>query len=76
MKFNYEHEKRVFEKEWMYIEKQCLEVGIAKDEIERVKADEWEAFRRERSFRYFTVHFKSNFNFITHIIHSPLQFDL
>ena len=57
MKFNYEHEKRILEKEWMYIEKQCLEIGIAKDEIERVKADEWEAFRRERSFRYFTVHF-------------------
>ena len=57
MKFNYEHEKRIFEKDWMYIEKQCLEVGIAKDEIEKVKADEWEAFRRERSFRYFTVHF-------------------
>ena len=37
MKFNYEHEKRIFEKEWMYIEKQCLEIGIAKDEIERVE---------------------------------------
>lgn len=57
MKFNYEHEKRIFDKDWMYIEKHCLEVGITKEVLEKVKADEWEAFKRERSFRYFTVHF-------------------
>lgn len=57
MKFNYEHEKKIFDKDWMYIEKHCLEVGITKDELELVKAEEWEAFRRECSFRYFTQHF-------------------
>ena len=56
MKFNYEHEKRVFEKDWMHIEKHCLAVGITREKLEKVKAEEWEAFRRERSFRHFTVH--------------------
>ena len=56
MKFNYEHEKRVFEKDWMYIEKHCLEVGITSEKLEKVKAAEWEVFKRERSYRKFTVH--------------------
>ena len=56
MKFNYEHERRVFEKDWMYIEKHCLEVGITSETLEKVKADEWEVFKRERNYRKFTVH--------------------
>ena len=55
MKFNYQHEKKVFEKDWMCIEKHCLEAGISRDRVEKAKADDWADFRRERSFRKFTV---------------------
>ena len=50
MKFNYQSEKRKFEKKWKTYEKECRNAGMSEEAIAELKAFDLQEFRKERIF--------------------------